>query len=59
MTADPGRCHDDDAWRAAYAAAVRVIAFHRANLEARVTIRRLQRDESNTARNEATASGGC
>ncbi|MBL8319549.1 MAG: hypothetical protein JNJ42_14145 [Burkholderiaceae bacterium] len=54
--AEAGRCLQDEAWRATYAAAVRVITFHRANLEARMTIRRVQRDEPEPARDELTAS---
>lgn len=33
------------AWRATYVAALRVIDHHRTNLEARMTIQRLRRDE--------------
>jgi hypothetical protein len=54
--ADGGRSFEVEAWRKTFAAAVRVMAFHRSNLEARMTIRRAQRDESKAARDEVAAA---
>lgn len=40
----------EDAWRQTFAAAQRVIEHHRTNLEARLAITRLQREEPRSVR---------
>ena len=46
------------AWRATYAAALRVMDHHRANLEARMTIQRLRREEHRAADDSTSPSAG-
>lgn len=56
LAAECLRTEQAAAWRKTFAAALRVMDHHRANLEANVTIRRLRRDEQRAALGPAGSS---
>jgi hypothetical protein len=57
MTSGGVRCPHDPAWRTIFAAALRVIDHHRANLDARMTIQRMRSEEPRHAPDPDNASG--
>ena len=57
MTSGGMQFAHDPAWRTTFAAALRVIDHHRANLDARMTIQRLRSEEPRHAPDADNASG--